>query len=199
MDKYFDKAINDACKSLENNGVILLPTDTVYGLCCLANKDAITKLMEIKKRDTNKLLPIVVNSYKMFESVCDIDMNYIYRLNKFFPGALTLVCKRKKEFDYFDASTIAVRMIDDALINTIISKVNMPLALTSANISNKEMDKDPSKILEKFSKYIDCAFIGRENEKRPSTIISISDDGKLELIREGKISFDKILKEYNND
>lgn len=199
LDKYYKEAINDAINSLKDDGVIIIPTDTVYGLAALASsKDGINRIYEIKNRDKSKLLPVIVNSYKMLEKILDVDITRVKRLEKYFPGALTIVGKRRADFDYYDAPTIAVRMIDSPLVNKIIDSVNEPLALTSANISNSSNITDPMELLEIFDGAIDCIFLDGKVKNQVSTIVEILDNGEIKLIREGKIEFEKILKEYNN-
>lgn len=200
LDKYYDKAIEDAVNSLKDNGVIVLPTDTVYGLACLASsKEAIDRIYQIKNRSSNKLLPVVVNSYKMLMSVSNVDLELVKKLSNYFPGGLTIVCKKNPSFDYYDSDTIAIRMVETPLVNKIIESVNEPLALTSANISNEGDITNPLDLLEIFDGVVDCVFIDGKVKGVASTIVEILSDGSLKLIREGKIPFEKIVKEYNND
>ena len=199
LEKYYENAIHDAKESLLDDGVIILPTDTVYGLACLYNSEvAIERIYEMKKREKGKPLPLIVDSYEMLESVIDIDMEQIKRLSKYFPGALTIVAKRNSAFNYFDAETIAVRMINVPLVNKIIESVKSPLCLTSANISNEPNVVDPVELIDLFDGYIDCAFLDGKCKNSESTIIEIKADGELVLLREGKVKFENILKEYNN-
>jgi len=200
LDKYYENAIGDAKESLLNDGVIIIPTDTVYGLACLSSsKEAIERIYSMKKRDKSKPLPIIVNSYKMLSEVCDVNLDNVKRLSKYFPGAVTIVCKRKESFDYFDEPTIAVRMIETPLVNKIIESVNEPLSLTSANISTKGNIVDPMELVDIFDGYIDCVFLDGKCKNVESTIIKINDDNSITLLREGKIRFENILREYNND
>ena len=199
LEKYYKSAIEDATNSLLDNGVIIIPTDTVYGLATLASsKEGIERIYEIKNRDKGKLLPIIVNSYKMLSRVSNVDLNYVKKLEKYFPGALTIVVTRNPDFDYYGADTIAVRMIESPLVNKIIDNVNEPLALTSANISNTDNHKDPMELLELFDGCVDCVFLDGKSKGEESTIIKMEDDGSISLIREGKIPFENVLKEYNN-
>ena len=200
LEKYYENALADARSSLLDDGVIIIPTDTVYGLACLASSKAgIERIYSMKKRDKSKALPIIVNSFNMFEDVADVDLKNVKRLSKYFPGALTIVCKRKESFDYYDAKTIAIRMVETPLVNKIIESVGEPLALTSANISNKENIVDPMELVDLFDGYIDCVFLDGKCKNVESTIIKINDDGSLTLLREGKIKFENILKEYTNN
>ncbi len=198
LDKYYENAIMDACDSLKNDGVIIVPTDTLYGLACLSSsKIAIERIYKIKGRDKDKLLPLIVNSYSMLEKVVSVDLDKVKRLSKYFPGSLTLVCNRNPNFDYYGANSIAIRMINSPLIDKIISEVKEPLALTSANISNEGNLLDPMELMETFDGSIDCIFIEGKVKDIASTIVKINDDNSLTLIREGKIPFNKILEEYN--
>ena len=200
LEKYYKEAIEDAINSLNDDGVIIIPTDTIYGFAALSSsKVAIERIYQIKNRDTNKLLPVIVNSYKMLKSVVDLSDDVIKRISSFFPGAVTIVAKRNKDFDYFNADTVAVRMIESPLINKLIESVGVPLALTSANISNEANISDPMELIEMFDGCIDCIFLDGKVKNIESTIIEISQNGEVKLLREGKISFDKIFKEYHND
>jgi L-threonylcarbamoyladenylate synthase len=199
LEKYYESAISDAKESLFNDGVIILPTDTVYGLACLYNsKVAIDRIYEMKKRVKDKPLPLLVNTFEMLEEVIDVDMEKIKKLSKYFPGPITIVSKRRETFDYFNAKTIAVRMINVPLVNKIIESVNSPLCLTSANISNEPNVVDPVELIDLFDGYIDCAFLDGKCKNSESTIIEIKENGDLVLLREGKVKFENILKEYNN-
>ena len=199
LEKYYKQAIDDAIESLKDNGVIIIPTDTVYGLACLSSSnEAIERIYEIKNRDRSKLLPVIVNSYSMLKNVININEEVLNRVSTFFPGAVTIVAKRNKTFNYFNADTIAVRMIDSPLVNTLIESVHEPLALTSANISTKDNIVDPMELIELFDGCIDCIFLDGKIKNQESTIIEILENNELKLLREGKVSFAKISKEYNN-
>lgn len=199
LDKYYNEAIIDAIESLKDDGVIIVPTDTVYGLATLSSSEiAIEKIYEMKKRSKNKPLPIIVNSYKMLKGVIKIDDDTINKIASFFPGCVTIVAKRNPDFKYFDAKTVAVRMIDSPLINKLIESVNEPLTLTSANISSKGNVTDPMELIELFDGAIDCMFMDGRAKNYESTIIEILENKEIKLLREGKVSFEKILKEYNN-
>lgn len=199
LDKYYESALEDAKNSLLDDGVIIIPTDTIYGLACMcSSKVAIDRIYDMKQRGREKPLPIIVDSYERLLDVIDVDLNLIKRLSKYFPGPVTIVCKRNPKFDYFDSQTIAVRMVNVPLVNKIIESVDSPLCLTSANLSNKENVTDPMELIELFDGYIDCVFLDGKCKNSESTIIKINEDASLSLIREGKVKFENILKEYNN-
>jgi L-threonylcarbamoyladenylate synthase len=184
---YNNKIIDDAVETLKNDGVIVIPTDTVYGFAIDSKSMmAMDKVYEIKKRNLEKKLPIIVDTYERLMSLCEITKDELKRLHSFYPGKLTLVLKKKNIDD-----TVAVRMINNEIINKIISRLDSPLMLTSANISGKKTSDDIMDILEEFDGKIDMAIIGNKLSSVSSTIVELI-DGKLTLIREGAIPFTEI-------
>lgn len=199
LEKYYKNALEDAKNSLLDDGVIIVPTDTIYGLACLSSsKVAIDRIYDMKQRGRDKPLPLIVDTYDRLLKVADVDLNVVKKLSKYFPGPVTLVCKRNPDFDFFDAETVAVRMVNVPLVNKIIESVDAPLCLTSANLSNEENITDPMEIIELFDGYIDCVFLDGKCKNSESTIVKINDDNSLTLLREGKVKFENILKEYDN-
>ena len=199
LEKYYKNALEDAKNSLLEDGVIIVPTDTIYGLACLSSsKVAIDRIYDMKQRGRDKPLPLIVDTYDRLLKVVDVDLNVVKKLSKYFPGPVTLVCKRNPDFDFFDAETVAVRMVNVPLVNKIIESVDAPLCLTSANLSNEENITDPMEIIELFDGYIDCVFLDGKCKNSESTIVKINDDNSLTLLREGKVKFENILKEYDN-
>ena len=188
---YNNKIIEDAVKVLKDDGIIIVPTDTVYGLAIDSKSEvAFNKVYEIKKRNLNKKLPIVVDTYDRLKSLCYITDDELKRLHPYYPGKLTLVLKRKDRDD-----TIAVRMIHNEIINKIIEKLDSPLMLTSANISGKETSEDILTILDDFDGKVDMVIMGNKVSSISSTIVELK-DGKLTLIREGALSFNEIEENF---
>jgi len=188
---YNNKIIDDAVAALKDDGVIVVPTDTVYGLAIDSrSKRAIDKVYEIKKRKLEKKLPLVVDTYKRLESLCDVDLEKVKRLHPYYPGKLTLVLNKKDSDD-----TLAIRMINNEIINKIIEKLDSPLMLTSANISGKDICCDIMDILDDFDGKVDMIIMGDKVGKVSSTIVEI-ENNELKLIREGEISFEKIKEVY---
>ena len=199
LEKYYKNALEDAKNSLLEDGVIIVPTDTIYGLACLSSsKVAIDRIYDMKQRGRDKPLPLIVDTFDRLLKVADVDLNVVKKLSKYFPGPVTLVCKRNPDFDFFDAETVAVRMVNVPLVNKIIESVDAPLCLTSANLSNEENITNPMEIIELFDGYIDCVFLDGKCKNSESTIVKINDDNSLTLLREGKVKFENILKEYDN-
>ena len=82
-EEYNDIIINDAVNILNDDGVVILPTDTVYGLAVKSNSEvAEKKIYNIKKRDLNKKLPVIVDTYERLLSICDVNLDDV---RKFYP------------------------------------------------------------------------------------------------------------------
>ena len=188
---YNNKIIDDAVSVLKNDGIIIVPTDTVYGLAIDSKSEvAFNKIYEVKKRSLSKKLPIVVDTYGRLKSLCEITEDELKRLHPYYPGKLTLVLKKKDSED-----TVAVRMINNEIINKIIERLDSPLMLTSANISGKDISKDILTILDDFDGKVDMVIMGSKVSDVSSTIVELK-DGKLTLIREGALPFDEIEQSF---
>lgn len=132
-----DKLVNYSGELLCNNGVILTPTDTVYGLICLPTSDiAIKKIFEMKGRPANQHLPIIVADWQQAESELPIVWNQSARklADKFWPGALTLACGIKEnDVKWLEGRIeVGIRVPDHVYIQKLARKMG-PLLMTSAN------------------------------------------------------------------
>lgn len=184
---YNNKIIDDAVEILNDDGVIIVPTDTVYGLAVSSKSEtAINKIYSIKNRNFDKRLPIVVDTYERLMNVCEINKDTLKKLQPFYPGKITLVLKKKNSEE-----TVAVRMINNEIINKIIEKLDCPLCLTSANVSNKETSDDIMEIIDEFDGMADMVIMGNKTSKVCSTIIDLTKDN-VKLLREGAVPFESI-------
>lgn len=91
-----DFFLNDVATTLNDGGVVILPTDTIYGFAVKYGDEAAKKrVYEIKGREFTKELAFVVNSYEMLHQIADVDDEIIKKLSAYFPGALTIVAKKR--------------------------------------------------------------------------------------------------------
>lgn len=184
--------IEDGIKLLLEGRCIIVPTDTVYGLGAIPTKKAIEQLYLLKKRDKNKKILALVSDYNdFFKLTDDIDLNLI---KHFLPGALSIVCKTKKEFFDLLGPTVGIRIPDNDLTRDIIRRVGGILMTTSANISGEPPVTNISNISDELLKNVPLIITTDKNLSGiPSTIVSYL-DGKYSLIRQGQINFEEILK-----
>lgn len=189
-------------KELLKGSILILPTDTIYGLACDAtNEDAIKKIYNIKQRDFNKPLNIHLSNKKDITLYANISNEIEQKLiDKLMPGAFTIVLKKKNVVSNLLTSnkdTVGVRIPNDPLIKKIIDNIKRPLVLTSANVSSFEPICKIEQLDKSIQKEVKCAVdIGEINNVLESTVVIVKDN-KVEILREGKITkeeIDNILK-----
>lgn len=180
---------------LLNDGVISVPTDTVYGLCAMiSSSKGYNKLIDIKSRPSNKDFPIMCSDYNQIESIAIINETAKKIINRFMPGPITIILKKKNniEIEGICGDTIAIRIAPTKEIKYLIEKVKTPLFMTSANISGKSECKSIEEIKKTFNS-LDGILEGNVSFKKASTIIDCTGND-LNVLREGPIS----LKEIEN-
>ena len=178
-----------ALKVLNNGGIVICPTDTVYGLVCDAeNKKAVEKIYKIKKRPRSKPLPIFVEDIKMSKELAEIDKEQEKILNKKWPGKYTFILNRKKELKLhgIDKNTIAVRIPKYKFLNDILKKISKPLVQTSVNISGQPSLNNIKEIIKVFCNQKNQPDLivnaGNLPKNKPSVIIDLTKDN-IKILR----------------
>ena len=203
--KYFDwknnvdeSELNKIKEILNNDGVIIFPTDTVYGIACNCfNEKAIKKVFDIKKRPENKPINVLSNNLDKIKLVSkNINEKEKFLIDKYMPGALTIILdKNEKVSDILTAGldTIGVRIPKNNISLRILENVSYPLATTSANISGDSAGIKITDFLKEFDGVVDAIIDGGETDlKVASTIVRVESDNKLKIIREGTIKIKKM-------
>ena len=184
---------------LKDTDIIVLPTDTVYGIGCkMQAQSTLKRLFEIKKRPFEKAIPVLVSSICQATEFALFSKKELKLANAFWPGALTLVLKTKPEFVELLGETVAVRMPKHKITLKIIEK-NGPLRVTSCNISGERPLNNPLEIEMTFSdkvQYYIFDSVASHFSNLPSTIVKITED-QVNLLRQGAISEEKILNVLN--
>jgi len=198
--KNLKEIVKETIKVIKRGGIVICPTDTVYGLIADAeNKTAVRKIFKIKKRLYKKPLPVFVKDLKMARSLADINKKQEKIFKKFWPGKLTAVLKAKS-FKFPEGivskdKKIGLRMPKYKLLNFLLGKLNFPLAETSANISGKKASTNIKEVLRQFKngKHQPDLVLDAGNLKKslPSTVIDMEN---LKILRKGQISKREILK-----
>lgn len=206
MPKYIDllndidyTKLKEPAELIRNGGIVVFPTETVYGIGANAlNENAIKKLYDIKKRPLNKPISLLVNSIDMIEQVAKDITKLEYALIKtFFPGPLTIILKKKNIVPNIvtaNQDTVGIRMPANEIALKLIGYVGSPIATPSANISGKPSGINLKDIMEDFDGKVDC-FIddGPSKIGLASTIVQVV-DGIPHILRQGSIS-EKQIKE----
>ncbi len=153
IEKLGPKAAINALKVIKSGGVVIFPTDTVYGFIARADsKKAVEKIFKIKKRLKTKPLAVFVKDIKMVKDLAEVSRGQIKIIKKYWPGKYTFVLKSKiKNKLITKNNTIAVRIPDYKYLNILLKKLNKPLVQTSVNISGQSNLSKISDIIKKFN------------------------------------------------
>lgn len=189
---------NKIVEALTNGKVLAIKTDTVYGLICDAlNKNATDKIYKIKHREAKKPLSIFVKNVEDVKKYIDesaLTNKVLDIMKTYWPGALTIVSKKKK--DILDSiacglDSIGIRIPNDKLLLSILDKIDFPIAQTSCNISGEKEYTDAHIIDENLGSEIDYIVDGGEiTNNIASTVIRIDND-IIKVLRQGDIIIDE--------
>ena len=189
--------INEAIDIMVEGGVILYPTDTVYGLGAnIFNNDAVKRIYEIKRRDHSKPLSILVQDTDGLELVADLKKSSREIVNKWLPGPFTFILNKKRTVSpYVSASAKVGVRIPDYRIARMLAAL-FPITTTSANLTNECTLSNPQDILKQIGSDIDLVIdVGDLGKAKPSTVIDLS-SSKPTLVRNG---FDSDIGSINED
>jgi L-threonylcarbamoyladenylate synthase len=192
-----DAAIKSAITSLTSNNLIILPTDTIYGIAANAKSDiAVQKIYDIKKRSKNKAIAIFVKNIQEIEN--NFYLNDLERkiINQYFPGAVTIILKPKKnklsKFLNQNDDSLAVRIPNHEFCLKLLEKFDDIMAVSSSNISGMASIKDINLLQNKFGDKVNLVIEGKISEDYlASTIIKIEGEA-IKILRQGKININKL-------
>jgi len=189
-------------KYLDSNKCVAVPTETVYGLAANAYSGAaVKKIFRLKKRP--KTNPLIVHYSKLskLKKDCFLNNDFFKLYKKFCPGPITFVLKLKKEsriskFVTNNSRSVAVRFPKHKILETLLNKLNYPLAAPSANISSKLSSVSSEDVKEEFGKNITYILDGGKCKIGiESTIVSLFRSPKI--LRLGGLEVSKIEKILN--
>lgn len=195
------KINSEIIKKIKNGGIVVFPTDTVYGIGAIPEKESLNKIYKIKHRDFSKKIIALISNNDVLKSIIDEreeDLSKIQKILQFYwPGELTVIFKANKEFiNKFDETmeTIGVRIPKSKIALELIEKVGGVLLTSSANLSGGKTVINMEDIDTAIINEVDIIIESEENLTGiPSTIIKY-EEGKISLLREGNIKFENILK-----
>lgn len=185
---------------LINDGVIIYPTDTVYGVgASIDSLKGLCKIYEIKERDFKSPLIALLSKVEYVEKIAIIDeekKTIIEKLaNRFWPGALTIILNKKEtvpDIIVSEGKTIGVRIPDLKLAQEIIESIGGILPTTSANISGEKTPRSFEELSEEFKKRVDIVVDGGKSPLgMESTILDLTKTFP-KILREGAIKKETI-------
>lgn len=178
-----------AAEVIRNGGVILYPTDTIWGLGCdPANEKAVEKLIAIKKRDGSKNLIVLVNNEALLQRYVKMIPEVCYDLIDFSDRPLTIVYPKGQYVApqvLAEDQSIGVRVTSDTFCSELMRQAKCGLVSTSANISNQPYLNSLEEIDPEIKNNVDYIVnlpLPNPNGK-PSQIIKIGENGEVTIIR----------------
>ena len=181
--------VNEAKKTLQEGGILLYPTDTVWGLGCDAtDENAVQRIAELKGRSGSKSFIVLVNSFHMLEKFVPEFPEICYDLIDLSEKPLTIIYDNPKGLAknvLAEDGSIGIRLTDHPVVNQLIQSIRKPIVSTSANISGESTPTRFSEISEKIKSGVD-AIVEEEIDKvckQASSIIKIGADSSVKVIR----------------
>lgn len=177
---------------LHNDGIIIFPTDTAFGIGCRIDRvRAVDRLFKLRKRPLTQATPVLVSSEEMALSYFDNPSDIVRRLMKnYWPGALTIVAKCKKELIYSPirggTGTVGLRMPNHEVLLSIIKEAGVPILGPSANFHGEPTPYRFEDLDIEFTKLVDFVVPGECSVKEASTVVDCSVD-PYKIIRLGAV------------
>lgn len=194
-----EEELNKIIEVLKNNGLALLPTETVYGIAANALSDeACKKIFSAKGRAQDNPLIVHVSDkqmlYKLVKNISEVEQKLI---DNFMPGPFTLILEKQNIISNTASagnSTIGIRMPSNSIIHEVINKSGIPLAAPSANISGRPSGTNVEDIFDELKDKVDCIVNGGECKIGiESTVVKVINDVPT-ILRPGFITEDDIEK-----
>lgn len=190
------REIEKIVKVLKSGGLIIYPTDTVYGLGCdITNIKALERVAKIKgvKLEKSNFSFICEDLSNLSDYVKQIDNSTFKLLKRALPGPYTFILPGAKTLPnpFKKKKTVGIRVPDNAIALEIVKQLGNPIISTSIRDEDEvlEYTTDPELILEKWDNLVDLVIDGGYGDNEASTVIDLS-DGQIEVVREGKGSLD---------
>ena len=185
-----NKEVAQAYEVLQNGGIILYPTDTVWGIGCDAtNEEAVKKIYALKKRIESKSMIVLVNGdrilYQIFKDIPQIAFDVLDCSDR--PTTLVLDDPRNVATTLIsEDNSLGVRIVTEPFVFKLIERMKKPLVSTSANIAGQPTPTQFKEISQEIIKGVDYV-VNLHREKistKPSSIIKLGADGKVKIIRQ---------------
>ena len=193
--KYKEDEIDKLADILMNDGVIAIPTDTVYGLCVRMNSEkAREKLMQIKNRPSSKSLPVMCADKNQIKSIARVNEREEKIIQAFMPGPITLILLKEKNLPRYvneGSIEIGIRMATSKALEELIRKIGNPICVSSANKSGEPTCTTIDEISKIFPD-LNGILEGEVIYGKSSTIVNCTSKDKLIIQRKGPISLEQI-------
>ena len=184
-----DTEVNKTIQVLKRGGLILYPTDTIWGIGCDAtNFEAVQRIYQLKKREESKSMICLVSDFKMLNQYIEEVPEVAYDILKYANKPTTIIYDRPRrvaENLIAEDNTLAIRVVKDGFCNKLLKKYRNPIVSTSANISNHPSPKSFKEIDQDILKGVDYVVNLQRNKRngKASSIIKLTGEGTVTIIR----------------
>lgn len=187
-----ENELDNCIEVLRNGGIVIFPTETVYGIGTNAYcEKSVEKIYEIKERPEEKPLSILVSNVNEISKYAIINNSMEEQIIKnFMPGPITIILEKRPEvFNYITSgkNTIGIRIPDNKIVLKILEALKLPIVAPSANISGHPSGIELNEILPDFENKIDICIDGGKSELSESSTIVQVVDNEIKVLRQGKI------------
>ena len=187
-----------ASRSLQNGEVIVMPTDTVYGLAALAeDESAVKKIFKIKNRPKTMPLIIFVQSLEEAKKIAEFNELDIILAKNFWPGPLTLILNKKKKKIYNGdkrLSKIGIRIPRNKAMLSLLNNIKKPLATTSANLHKEKNERSIKNLKILLSKDLKTAIFSNEKMTFKESTLVATYANEVKILRYGQLNKSQIRK-----
>ncbi len=174
---------------LRSDGVIIYPTDTVYGLGCDINsRKALEKVRRIKKMDNKRHITFVFADLKQIADYAQVTDNAYRILRRFLPGPYTFVLRATKlvpRIVLTKRNEVGIRIPDNEVARALVDEMGNPILSSSVRMPDEQLLDDPREIDKIYKGRVDLVIDGGTFLPEPSSIVSLLDDTPT-VLREGK-------------
>lgn len=189
--------LEQAAELIKQGKIVVFPTETVYGIGTNGlDENAVRRLFEVKQRPFNKPISLLVSNMQMVNLIAKDITEVEYKImEKFFPGPLTMILKKKDivpDLVTAGQDTVGVRMPSGEIARKLVEIAGVPIAAPSANITGQPSGTNLQETKEHFEGKADYFIDGGDSELGyASTIVKVV-DGKPQILRQGSITLEQI-------
>jgi len=183
------RLIRRAAEILKSGGIVIYPTDTVYGMGCdLLNKRGIERIYEIQRRNRKQPLSFICSDLKDISRYARVSDEAYKIMKRLLPGPYTFVLEASRIVPKIilpKRQTTGIRIPNNRICQALVAELGSPVISTSVKDEAGELLSDPTVIAELFGKRVDMIIDGGIIAAAPSSVVSLLEEGP-EIIREGK-------------
>lgn len=192
------KEIAEAAQIIKNGGLVIFPTETVYGVGANGlDEKAVANIFKAKGRKTDNPLILHISDYNMLNEIAaDIKPLEHKLMDAFWPGPLTIILHKKSIVPNIVSAcldTVGIRMPSNKIAQELIKLSGVPIAAPSANISGKPSGTNISDIKDEFENKVDYFIDGGDTEVGLESTVVIVIDDTIHILRPGKITKEDFL------